>query len=728
METQNLPGHNQRTSGKLFLGELAKYPTAQNTEGKKNPLLTDYDLFPYQRVKPEHIVPAVTWLQTYVEKEIALLEENPASATWENTLGHLEEIGATMARVTYPIYVLYGLDQKDEWRTPFLEAQNMLVPLSLRINQSKKLYQKIQTLMSSSEYQGFSSAQKRALEQYHRTQELSGIHLDGEERDRFLQMKKELSKLSTQFGNNVTDSVKAYSYEITDKSELDGVPDHTMSLLSDSFARQTKKPTTPEKGPWLVTLASHLYSDIMKYCHNHDLRKKMYHDYCSSNYQNEFDNSEIITQILSLRDEIAKILGFTCYADVSLASKMAKDKNNVLNMHRSFLDALAPALEKEKKLITELKLSLSDTKDDLYPWDVNYYIDQYIRTTYDYHPDGIRQYLPLPKVLDGLFQFIENMFGVTLSKKELDDPSLLWHEDVSYYEVIDTTSQRKIATLYLDLYARPGQKNPGAWMHGHKNHRVNVLGQVELAEAHVVCNFSPPIGDQPSLLSFYNLTTLFHEFGHALQQMLSTVNVGSMSGTSGIEWDVVELPSQFLEYWCYQKDLLNTFAQHHKTGETLPDELFQKMMDAKNFGQGHMFTRQVSLGMIDMYLHSHFHQDMDVFAEYAKILAETYPYKADEYANMFLTFFGHIFRGGYASGYYSYLWARLYSADAFGVFDDSGLNNQSKIKELGRKFRDTVLALGGSEDPNDVYFKFCGKKQVSPSALLYYEGLLDSKN
>ena len=699
--------------------ELNSHP--KDADQLDNPLLKAHRVPPYSSIQPEHIVSAVKWLAGYVESEITKVEEHSGELTWESSFGRMEDILQVISTVTFPIGTLHSVDSKEERREAMEEFRKLMVPISLRISQSKKLYERLRQLTQSESYGEFSTAQKKALEDFLIGQEKSGIHLEGDKRKRFQELNQEMSALSLKFMNHSTDAIKAYHHIITDADELAGLTPDGFALLSSNYASETKKETSPEKGPWLIKCDQNSVGQVMKHCDNESLRAKIYRDSRMINSEGDHDNSDVIHQMLRLREETARLVGYSCFADMILTTRMASNKSKVLKMHQDFLAAIKTKLASEVELLTEFKRKLTGDKNaELQRSDLAYTIDQYIKKTFDYDSHTFRDYLPLEQVLTGLFDFLKEIFAITFDPITNEDP--LWHKDVRSYQVRELTTGTMIAILRLDLYARPGQKRPGAWMSGY-NPRIRNSKTGDLPVAHICCNFWPPDGDKPCLLDFQDLITLFHEFGHALQHMLTTVDVSSVAGTSGVEWDIVELPSQFMEYWGYNKQLLTSFARHYQTGEPLPDDLYQKMMDAKNFGMAIHYVRQIGLGLIDMELHSHFTPDKNAFTEYAKLLSEIAPFHNSELESKMLTTFGHIFAGGYAAGYYGYLWARIYSADAFSAFEEAGIDNSSQRNELGMRFKNTILALGGSEKPQDIYYKFRKSHEASPAALLRHAGL-----
>lgn len=705
----------------FFAQILTAHPPAE----PDNPLLQPHEFFPYNKLKAEHLVPAAQWLLAYVNSACSELEMRTAAPTWATIMAPLEDIEAVMGRVSVPAINVYTLHKTDKYREPFATFQQLIVQANMRLAQSKPLYTHIKALTKSAEFKEFSSARQRAITQCLRAQELAGIHLQGQAQQTFVATVEKLTALALQFSNHIADSMKAYTHVLTDPAEVEGLPYKTLASLSAQYSTTTEQPSTPEAGPWLIKLDQNSVADILKYGANAALRQKIYQDTHHKTYQGSYDNTKILHQILELRQQKAMLLDFPCYADMVLSTRMADSPATVMSMHEEFLQATAPGLQQEHDALTELKRQLEQApKAALEPWDVAYYRDQYIRKEFQFNPAEVASYLPLESVLSGMFKFFKDIFGVSfhLIQSGPEAPQM-WHEDVRIYKVYDHHTQTELATLFLDLFARPGNKNPGAWMRGERARRRNSHGEIEAPIAHIACNFAPPTANKPSLLEFNDLTTLFHEFGHALQHMLTTVDVAAVSGTHVGEWDIVELPSQFMENWCYQKDILMSFARHYQTDQPLPEELFARMISAKNFGSAYHYARQVALGMVDMKLHST--SVTNAYDVYQELLTDIFPFhEPNGYGDKMLAFFSHIFAGGYSAGYYSYLWARIYAADAFALFEEAGLQDGAMRQELGAKFKNTILALGGSAPPREIYYKFSGSHHISPAALLRHEGLL----
>ena len=687
-----------------------------------NPLLESYDFFPYQKLKAEHILPAAQWLVTYLEKRLQDLEQDTSPPTWDHVMGVLAQMSQMHHRTTYPLAALRSMKEQADFREPYEKANQLLMPISVGIYQSKPVYEKLVALKNSQSFHKFSTAQKTALKEAILDRELSGVHLSEEKKQKYKELSEKMMLLSLKFGNNLVDRAKSFEYIITDIDALRGVPQSGLVLLSENYKNVKQKPSSATEGPWLVQLDVNSYMQIMQNADDRQLRKYIYEQFLSRGCHEDYDNTDVMKELLSLRQEVAQLLGFDHYADLSLATKMAGSVAEVHELHQQVGDACEAPFAAFISDLKEWKESLGDD-ESLEDWDVIYWTEKLKKARYDYDPSQLRDYLPYQQVLAGLFALIKRLFSVEFHEVAVPE-ECLWDEHVQCYEVRSVGSEDSWGRLFLDPFARPGLKKQGAWMAGIFGRHRDHLGELHKAMAYVVCNFWPPTEERDSLLSWYDVETLFHEFGHALQQLLSTIEVYGASGTAGVKWDVVELPSQFMENWCYHADTVNSFARHYKTGEVLPQELFEKVIASKNFAKASHYLRQITLGMIDMQIHSEVATHSDPEAALRKLL-ERYRnqlWPLSEVQVKQLQSFSHIFAGAYCAGYYSYLWARVMSADAFDKFEEVGLGEESPLAEVGARFRDTILALGGSEDPKEIYQKFA-HRQPTIAALLRHEGL-----
>jgi oligopeptidase A len=468
----------------------------------------------------------------------------------------------------------------------------------------------------------------------------------------------------------------------------------------------------------VITLDMPSYLPAMQHLKSRTIREKLYRAFATRASSGDQDNAPVIKRMLEIKNELAKTLGYKSIADQSLASKMAPSVDAVLSLTEMLRSKAMPAAQKE---IQELQAYATSNglPDKLELWDVPFWSERLREASYDFKEEDLRPYFPLPKVLEGMFALATRLFGVRIESADGEAP--VWNADVRFFKVFDAATNEHVASFYLDPYSRPAEKRGGAWMDVCVG-KSKVLDRKPVA--YLVCNGSPPVGDKPSLMTWRETETLFHEFGHGLQHMLTRVEHGDAAGISNVEWDAVELPSQFMENWCYDKKTLYGFANHYETGEPLPLELFEKVKAAKNFQAGLQLLRQLFFGALDMELHSsNFDPSgpktvFDLQHEMAKKYTVIPPLDVDR----FLCSFGHIFAGGYSAGYYSYKWAEVMSADAFGAFEEAGLDDEAAVEATGRRFRETVLAMGGGKHPSDVYKAFRGR-DPSPEALLRHCGL-----
>jgi oligopeptidase A len=617
-----------------------------------------------------------------------------------------------------------GVKNSPELRQAYETVQPQVVQFWNKLSQSKPLYEAFKALRSSETWDSLEPAQQRIIEAAIRDADLSGVGLEGEVKARFNAIQLELAELSTKFSNNVLDATKAFSLTLTRKDEIDGLPPSLLSLAAASARAAGEENATPENGPWRITLDLPSYFPFMQHSTRRDLREQLYKAYISRASSGDLDNNPLAERILQLRQEQAKLLGFNSYAELSLASKMAPGVEAVEalleELRRASYDAAVKELE-ELKAFAAAK-GASEAKD-LKHWDISFWAERQREEKFAFSAEELRPYFPLPQVLDGLFGLAKHIFGVTITAADGQAP--VWHQDVRYFEIADETGN-PIAYFYLDPYSRPAEKRGGAWMDECiVRAKITVAGttQTRLPVAYLVCNQSPPVDGKPSLMTFAEVETLFHEFGHGLQHLLTKVDYPKASGINNVEWDAVELPSQFMENWCYHRETLFGMAKHYETGELLPEHYYQKLLAARTYMSGSAMLRQLHFSLVDLELHHRYQpggkeKAMDVRHRVAQTTTVLPPLPEDA----LLCTFGHIFSGGYAAGYYSYKWAEVLSADAFAAFEEAGLENGQAIAATGQRFRDTVLALGGSLHPMEVFKAFRGR-EPSTAALLRHSGL-----
>jgi oligopeptidase A len=735
-----------------------------------NPLLAITGLPVFDRIEPAHVEPAVTAILSEAERWIASLEarlESGQAPTWENTIEELDDIGRPFERGWGPVSHLFSVKNSPALRKAYEAALPRIVDFGLRVKQSEVLYRAVKSLREGRGWDSLSQTRRRIIEQKLLSVELAGIGLEGNERKRFNEIAQELSKLSTDFSNRVLDATRAFSLVVTDPADAEGLPPSLRQLASQSYNEGRGKvrgipadapESTPDGGPWRFTLETPSFVPFMEHCRNRELRERMLRAYVTRASHGPHDNSEIIRRILQLRLERAKLLGYAHHADVSLAEKMAPSVAAVEEMFETLRAAAWASAERDMRELTEFAAQAGFT-DELLHWDVGFWAERLREERFEFTDEQLRPYFPLERVLQGLFGVAERVFGIRVEPADGEAP--VWHPDVRFFKVFDADdeiSRRalapglgeddakhdrepgasahrlagsaesgvQLASFYLDPYSRPENKRGGAWMNDCLTRRRSDEG-LQLPVAHLVCNSTPPVGKKPSLMTFREVETLFHEFGHGLQHMLTTVDDADAAGISGIEWDAVELPSQFMENWCYHRPTLLGMTAHYETGEPLPDDLFDKIKAARTYRAGTGLLRQLQLGMTDIELHTTYdpHGDETPFDVQRRIWDKTslLPMLPE---NRFLCGFTHIFAGGYSAGYYSYKWAEVLAADAFAAFDEAGLHDEAAIAETGRRFRDTVLSAGGGRHPMEVFKDFRGR-EPDPAALLRQFGLLDGQ-
>jgi oligopeptidase A len=689
-----------------------------------NPLLVGKGLPPFEAIKPEHVVPGMTRLLAELDEELATLEAK-VTPTWN---GLVEPLDHLRERLTWSWGVLghlMGVKNSPKLREAYETVQPQVVQFSNKFSQSQPIYKAFKALHEGNDWSSLEPAQQRIVEAAIRNAELSGIGLEGEKRERFNAIQLELAELSTKFSNNVLDATKAFSMTLTSKDEVDGLPPSLLSLAAQAARAEGEESGTAENGPWRITLDYPSFVPFMQYSTRRDLREKLYKAFISRASNGELDNTSSIERILELRKEEATLLGFNSYAELSLASKMAPSVEAVEGLleelRRASYDAAAKDLE-ELKAFAAAKGA--EEASDLKHWDISFWAERQREEKFAFSAEELRPYFPLPQVLDGLFGLVKRLFGVTVTAADGQAP--VWHEDVRYFQISDETNT-PIAYFYLDPYSRPAEKRGGAWMDeciGRGKIIENGTTTTRLPVAYLVCNQTPPVDGKPSLMTFNEVETLFHEFGHGLQHMLTKVNYAGAAGINNVEWDAVELPSQFMENWCYDRPTLMGMAKHYETGEPLPEHYYQKLLAARHYMSGSGMLRQLHFSRVDIELHHRYVPGgAETPAQVRDRIAKTTTILPPLPEDAFLCAFGHIFSGGYAAGYYSYKWAEVLSADAFAAFEEAGLDDEKAIAFTGKRYRDTVLALGGSLHPMEVFKSFRGR-EPSTEPLLRHSGLV----
>ncbi|MCE5364271.1 oligopeptidase A [Pseudomonas anguilliseptica] len=673
-----------------------------------NPLLQDFDLPSYSLIKPEHVEPAIE--QILADNRAAmshLLEQQAADPSWDGLVLALDELGARLGQAWSPVSHLNAVCNSAELRAAYEACLPKLSEYWTEIGQNQPLFQAYQKLAASPAAAGFDVAQKTILEHALRDFRLSGIDLPAEQQTRYGEIQMKLSELASKFSNQLLDATQAWTKHVSDEATLDG--------LTDSAKAQMKQ-AAEAKGldGWLISLEFPSYFAVMTYANDRALREEVYAAYCTRASDQgpnagKNDNGPVMNEILALRQELAKLLGFGNYAELSLASKMAESNEQVLSFLRDLGMRGKPFAEQD---LRELQAFASEQGcNELQSWDVGYYSEKLREQRYSISQEILRAYFPIDKVLTGLFAIVEKLYGIQI--KELTGFDT-WHPDVRLFEI--TENGQHVGRFFFDLYAR-ANKRGGAWMDGARDKRRSADGTLISPVANLVCNFTPAVGNKPALLTHDEVTTLFHEFGHGLHHLLTRVEHAGASGINGVAWDAVELPSQFMENWCWEPEGLALISGHFETGEPLPQDLLDKMLAAKNFQSGLMMVRQIEFSLFDFELHATHGDGRSVLDVLEGIREEVSVLRPPAY-NRFPNSFAHIFAGGYAAGYYSYKWAEVLSADAFSKFEEEGVFNSA----TGQAFREAILARGGSQAPMVLFVDFRGR-EPSIDALLRHLGL-----
>ncbi|MBD2343136.1 M3 family metallopeptidase [Anabaena subtropica] len=691
-----------------------------------NPLLKGSGLPPFTEIQPEQVQPAFQQLLAELEQELSTLEAN-VQPTWDGLVEPLEKLSDRLTWSWGIVNHLMGVKNSPELRVAHETVQPQVVQFINQFGQSQPIYKAFKELRASDRWETLESAQQRIVEAAIRDAELSGVGLQGEARERFNAIQMELAELSTKFSNHVLDATTAFSLTLTTKDEVDGLPQSLLSLAAQLARATGEENATPENGPWRITLDFPSYTPFMQHSTRRDLREKLYKAYITRASSGELDNNPLIERTLELRQELANLLGFQNYAQLSLASKMAPNVEAVEALLEELRSASYDAAVKDLENLKAFAANKGAAEAaDLRHWDISFWAERQREEKFAFTAEELRPYFPLPQVLDGLFGLVNRLFGITVTPADGQAP--VWHEDVRYFQIADETGS-PIAYFYLDPYSRPAEKRGGAWMDTCINRAKitdNGVTTVRLPVAYLVCNQSPPVDGKPSLMTFYEVETLFHEFGHGLHHMLTKVNYTGAAGINNVEWDAVELPSQFMENWCYERKTLFSLAKHYETGEPLPEHYYQKLLAARNYMSGSSILRQLHFSSVDVELHSRYRPGgNETAADVRHRVAQNTTVLPPLPEDAFLCAFGHIFAGGYAAGYYSYKWAEVLSADAFAAFEDAGLENEAALEATGRRYRDTVLALGGSKHPMEVFAAFRGR-EPSTASLLKHNGLLPS--
>ncbi|MES2673237.1 MAG: oligopeptidase A [Pseudomonadota bacterium] len=682
-----------------------------------NPLLELHDLPPFSAIKTEHVEPAISQIIANNRNHLQNLLANLPQITWDSLITPLENQNDLLDQAWAPVSHLNAVCNNDQLRAAYTASVALLTAYSTEVSQNEALFDCYQKLKQSENFLALSQPQKQAIDNSLRDFRLGGVALNAIDKQRFSEIQQRLSELSTQFSNHVLDATQAWYKHFADVNSLTGLPE---SALAQAAQAAEKKSLSG----YVITLDFPSYYAVMMYADNRVLRKEVYTAYvtrasATSKKTNseqrieetaEFDNSKIIAETIALRHELAQLLGFNNFAERSLATKMAQSTSEVLSFLQELARKSKPYAQRD---YTELcDFAAAQGCQDFQAWDSTYYSEKLRAAKYSISQEELRAYFPAEKVISGMFEIVNRLFGIEVKQQSDFDT---YHPDVRFYHIFK--NDNCIASFYLDIFAREAKRG-GAWMADARVRRKTENG-LQLPVAFLTCNFTPALGDEPSLLTHDEVTTLFHEFGHGLHHMLTKIDVAAVSGINGVAWDAVELPSQFLENWCWEPDAITLISAHYQTGKILPKTLLDKMLAAKNFQSGLQMLRQIEFSLFDFRLHAEYSSNnpltaRDVLQQVRDEVAVVKPPAFNHFENSF----SHIFAGGYAAGYYSYKWAEVLSADAFSRFEEEGIFNAT----TGASFLKEILQQGGSIAPMDLFKNFRGR-EPNIDALLRHSGI-----
>lgn len=676
----------------------------------ENVLLSFTGLPPFSQITPQQVKPAVEQAIAQARAAVERVVASP-DVSWHSLVEQLEQDGERLSKLWSPVSHMNSVVNSPELREAYESCLPLLSEYSTWLGQHEGLYQKYQQLAQSAEYKDLTAAQQKVVQNALRDFKLSGIGLSAEKKQRYGDIQSRLSDLSSQFANNTLDATQAWFKHITNEADLAGLP-------QDAKLAAAEEAKSRELDGWVFTLEFPSYIAVMTYADKRALREELYSAYCTRASDQgptagQFDNSAIIEETLALKHELAQLLDFNNAAEESLATKMAESPAQVLDFLHDLAKRAKPQAQQD---LAELAAFANNEYGaaELAAWDVTYYAEKLKQAKYSISDEQLRPYFPEHKVVAGLFTVLNKLFGVTVKLRDGVD---VWHQDVKFYDIFAADGTLR-GSFYLDLYAR-AKKRGGAWMDDCQGRRILPDGSVQTPVAYLTCNFNKPVGGKPALFTHDEVVTLFHEFGHGIHHMLTQVDAAAVAGINGVPWDAVELPSQFLENWCWQSEALAIISGHYETGEPLPQDLLDKMLAAKNFQSAMFLVRQLEFALFDFRLHAEYDpaqggrvQQMldEVRSEVSVIIPPRF--------NRFQHGFSHIFAGGYAAGYYSYLWAEVLSADAFGRFEEEGIFNT----DTGRDFLRWILERGGSAEPMELFKAFRGR-EPSNEALLRHMGI-----
>lgn len=672
-----------------------------------NPLLQDFNTAPFSKIKNEDYKPAIKTAIEETKEEIDLIVSNPEAPTFENTTVALDFTGEKLGRITSIFFNLNSAETNDEIQKIAQEVSPWLSDFSNDIKLNKELFERVKSVFDQKENLDLTAEQQMLLEKQYKGFARNGANLNEEDKLKLRKIDSELSKLSLKFGENVLAETNAFEMHLTDEKELSGLPESVKEAAKEIAASKGKE-------GWIFTLDYPSYIPFMTYADNRELRKKLTITAGKKAFQNnEFNNEKVVLEIVNLRHQRANLLGYKTHAHFVLEERMAETPEKVITFSNNLLAKAKPAAIKEFEELENYAKKL-DNIDQLQKWDGAYYAEKLKKERFNLDQEILKPYFKLENVIEGVFKIANELYDLNFEEVFNIDK---YHEDVKTYNVTDAKGNF-IAVFYADFHPRKGKRN-GAWMTSYKPQQIK-NGTNERPHVSIVCNFTKPTETKPSLLTFNEVTTLFHEFGHALHGMLANTTYNSLSGTS-VSWDFVELPSQVLENWCYEKEALELFAKHYETGEVIPMEYVKKIKESASFHEGMQTLRQLSFGLLDMSWHSENPSKINSVKEFENTAFSETKLYPDVAENCMSTAFSHIFQGGYSAGYYSYKWAEVLDADAFEYFLEKGIFN----KEVATKFKENILSKGGTEKPMVLYKRFRGQ-EPKPDALLKRAGLINN--
>ena len=632
-----------------------------------NPLLESTDLPLFSQIKPEHIEPAIEQLLSDAQSSVEQLLAANDVYNWENLIAPLDEAEDKINKAWSPVSHMNSVVNNDQLRDAYNACLPKLSAYSTEMGQHKGLFKAYLSIADSDAYAQLEPAQQKVIQNSLRGFRLSGIDLNDEQQARYKEISLELSQLSSKYEENLLDATNAWKKLMSKKSDLSGLPETALQQAKQAAEQAGKK-------GWLLTLQFPSYIAVMTYADDRQLRADMYKAFSTRASElganSDWDNTDIMEKTIALRHEKAQLLGFNNYAELSLATKMAESTMQVTDFLEQLAEKSLPHARKDLAELAEFaKQQYGIAK--LHTWDTGYYSEKMRQYAYDLSQEEVKQYFPAPRVIQGLFDVVAKLYGLNIT--ELDNVDA-WHKDVRFFQIKDKAGELR-GKFYIDLYARP-KKRGGAWMDDCVGRR-KTGATIQIPVAYLTCNFTPPAGNDPALLTHDEVLTLFHEFGHGLQHMLTKVDYLGVSGINGVEWDAVELPSQFMENWCWEKEGLALISGHYQTGEVLPEALFNKMLAAKNFQAGMIMVRQLEFSLFDFKMHQDYSPELGAkIYEQLNAIREQVSVMIPPDFNRFAHSFSHIFAGGYAAGYYSYKWAEVLSSDAYSLFEENGIFDQ----------------------------------------------------